>query len=174
MSDNTQNAETQTADSEAQKPRRVSIKDSAYDDAVADAKKDDRLGRKDWQVTEIIYGAWPSGDSYTKYMGVILGTGGSKADLVLTELRPPEEITAEARKAMDRGERYNVEHGLLVRRQLCDFYALEYADDGDEGIKVGDIFAVVTKLNKNFVRVDSFRPKSAISSVGVTTAAVPF
>jgi len=167
----------ETQEPEQTAPARRSIRDSAYDAAVKEAKIDRRVGNVDLYLEDVTEGTWPnSGDTYHKYLFKILGCGDSKADLVLSPLLDPEELTPEALNEMDNGQRFSVQSGLKIRRQLLSYYDVEFPDeeDGIEQMHNIKVFAAKTKLVKGFVRVAEFRPKSTISAASQELAGVPF
>lgn len=158
--------------------------DSAYDDLINDAARDDRAGDHDFIVNEVIHDYWEkSGDPRTKIKGQLLTANNAKADVTLSPPPPPEIVAAE-KASWEPNKKKAIAGAITLYRQLATEYGkspdAEVAN-GLSPITEGDVFRVktiVTKRNDDgtggFVRVIAFKPKSELGKVGAETAATPF
>lgn len=114
-----------------------------WDDFLADAERDDRMGKHVALVKSRTDGIWPPKDgypesAYTKFALVL--TTASNADLEMTYSKPPDEPpTKEELATWTKGRKLGVANAVSLRRQLAQFYGKTFSDlrDGDKvGVKV--------------------------------------
>lgn len=157
--------------------------DSAYDDLIKDAERDDRAGDHDFVVDSVDHDYWPSGDPRTKIRGSLLTANSAKADLTLSPPPAPDVVRAES-KGWDAKKKKAIAGAITLYRQLAEHYAkspdVEVAN-GLTAIAEGDVFRVKTVVTKRtedgkggFVRVIAFKPKAEVGVAGAAQEQVPF
>jgi hypothetical protein len=157
--------------------------DSAYDDLIKDAERDDRAGDHDFLVDSVVHDLWPSGDPRTKIRGVLLTANGAKADLTLSPPPPPEVVRAES-SGWTAAKKKAIAGAISLYRQLAKDYAkspdVEVAN-GLTPIAEGDVFRVKTVITKRnddgtggFVRVIAFKSKAEVGAAGAAAETTPF
>lgn len=116
---------------------------SAYDDAIADIEKDDRVGEHDAVVDYVELGAWPDGSKRYKIQFMLITANMAKADLTLNELPTPEELAA-AKETLSRGRAWGMSQQVKTYRVLAQHY------DVTDIMKIekGDTFRVKTYQTK--------------------------
>jgi hypothetical protein len=115
-----------------------------------DLDRDTKVGKHDFEVTEVILGAWPDGRERYTFRGVLTTAGMAKTDLTLS---PPD--SAEAIKSEPEEKR---RMAMLINAR--NVKRLEEAGFTLDGIKEGDALYVRTGRDKprdgydvGFVRV---------------------
>lgn len=140
------------------------LSDSAYDELLTDAAKDDRIGNHRAVVIKAVNDQWKSGDARTKLQFILKTAGDSKADLTWSPPPPPDVYKAE-KENWDRAKVQGVASGINLGRQLLEHYATL-----PHKIREGQIFIVKTAKNRDgFIRVIAFLPKD--TPVGKEAAA---
>ena len=158
--------------------------DSAYDDLINDAARDDRAGDHDFIVSEVTHDYWPSGDPRTKIRGQLLTANNAKADLTISPPPPPEVVRAES-KTWETGKKKAIANAVTIYRQFAEYYGKSPDAEVANGltpITEGDVFrvkSIVTKRDERtntggFVRIIAIKPKGELGKVGAETAATPF
>lgn len=153
--------------------------DSAYDDFLKDADRDNRVGDHDFMVSENIQDAWPSGDPRIKINGVLLTANNAKADLTLSPPPPPEIVKTESNQ-WETGKKKAIAQAISMYRVLATSYGVT-----PEQLKQGDILRVKTVKTRvddqgkgGFIRIAVIKDKSEIgkksTDVGTATAKAPF
>lgn len=142
------------------------LNNSAYDEILNDASKDNRVGDHDAVVIGVVNDQWKSGDPRTKLQFKLLTANDAKADLTWSPPPAPEVYAAE-KASWDRAKLQGVASGITVARQLVEHYGVT-----PNKVKEGDRFKVKTVKNKEgFVRVIAFLPKDA--AAGTQAASAP-
>jgi hypothetical protein len=115
-----------------------------------DLDRDTKVGKHDFEVTEIVLGAWPDGRERYTFRGVLTTAGMAKTDLTLS----PPESAAVIKEEPDEKRRM----AMLINAR--NVKRLEDAGFTLEGIKEGDTMHVRTARDKpregydvGFVRV---------------------
>ena len=136
----------------------MTIDYSLYDDLLADADRDKRIGDCEAVVKSVIHDAWEDGQPRTKVQFNIPAAGpNAKADVTLTEPLAPEALAAQWKDLPDhrkKGAAFNIR----LLKMLAEFYGKTRED-----IKEYDEFKVHTYKSRDggFIRVDKFLPKDA-------------
>ena len=125
-----------------------------------DLDRDTKVGKHDFEVTEVVLGAWPDGRERYTIRGVLTTAGMSKTDLTLS----PPESAATIKEEPDEKRRM----GMLINAR--NVKRLEEAGFTLEGIKEGDTIHVRTGRDKpregydiGFVRVREVLGKAKAS-----------
>jgi hypothetical protein len=145
--------------------------DSAYDQLLKDAARDNRVGDHLFMVTDVLHETWPSGDPRLKFKGVLQTANNAKADFQMSPPPPPDVVAAQY-AGWDKKKQQAVASSVTLGRQLQQHYGKKPDD-----IQQGDVFAVKTAKTKidadgkgGFIRIISFLPKERLSA-GATAAA---
>ena len=128
-----------------------------WDEFLADAERDTRVGKHEFEVTSVVQDAWPSGDARYKIKGVLLTSGNAKCDLTMSAMPTVEAAKAETDPKRKRGIALSVRNHLALAK---------YADKKIEDVGVGEVFRVETSKDKEgFVRVQRIlEPDAALGA----------
>lgn len=151
---------------------------SEYDDFLAKASKDNRVGDHEFMVTDIKSGKWSdlkpglSNDPYYKVTGSLLSAGKAKVDFTWSPPPPAAELEkmAEAGEMTERQEKA-IATSISLAKQMAQFYGAKVQE-----LRVGDTFRVKTVKNKEgFVRIVAVLPKGdGAKAAPVDSAEPPF
>lgn len=146
--------------------------DSAYDELIKDADKDNRVGDHLWMVTKSVHDTWPSGDPRIKVTGVLTTAGNAKADLTISPPPPPDVVKAQ-KDTWDQGKKRAIAATVTMYRQLAEHYQTV-----PEKLSEGDVFAVKTTKTRvdadgkgGFIRVVAFLAKDRLDKTRAAAAA---
>lgn len=146
---------------------------SEYDEFLAAADKDDRVGDHDFMVGEVLAETWPSGDPRLKVKGALLTANNAKADITWSP-PPPAAVLKDQATTMEGGKRKAIASAIRFAKNLAEDYGRTV-----EGLKVGDVLRVkVVKNKEGFIRIVALLPKSQIgqksTETGVAASSIPF
>jgi len=134
----------------------MAIDYSVYDDFLADANRDDRVGDHRAMVISVKHDTWASGDPRTKLVFQLLTANNAKADCTISEPPAPEVVKAEG-KTWEKAKRMAIAGNIGTLKALAEHYGKTR-----DSVSEGDEFNVRTAKNKDgFVRVVAFLPKDA-------------
>lgn len=134
----------------------------AYDNLIAEADRDDRVGDHRFLVTEVNRGKWPDGQPQLKVKGVLVTADNAKTDWTFSP--PPSAETLASGVKMEKKMQKAIASAITMARQLTEHYTKTPGQ-----IKAGDEFNVKTvktrydeKTQKGgFIRIIAFLPKDA-------------
>lgn len=148
-----------------------------YDDFLADANRDTRIGDHEAMVLEVKSDTWPSGDARHKVYLSLLTANSAKADMTFSEVPPAAQLKAEA-ATMDPGKKKAIASNISLRKQLAQFYGVSKPELLASG-QVINVKTVKTKVDNNgkggFIRVVAILPKDhGTNSAPADSAEPPF
>lgn len=146
--------------------------DSAYDELLKDADRDNRVGDHLAIAIKVVHDSWPSGDPRIKVSFNLQSANNAKADLTISPPPPPDVVKAES-KTWEQGKKRAIANAITMYRQLAE----HYGKSPDEIVE-GDVFAVKTTKSKveadgkgGFIRVVAFLAKDKLSADATAAAA---
>jgi hypothetical protein len=151
----------------------------AWDDFLADAEKDDRLGKHKAIVRSITDDKWEAKNGYPeqpyKKIAFVLGTA-NNADIDMAYVDPPENPpTKEELATWTKGKKMGVANAVSMRRQLIQFYGKDI-----HGLREGDIVGVKVEARKSkkdgnkYPRIVAFVPLSEVEPSTKVPDDIPF
>lgn len=140
-----------------------------WDGFLADAEKEDRMGKHKALVRSITDDKWEAKNGYpeTPYKKIALVlTTASNADIDMTYVEPPAQPpTKEELATWTKGRKLGVANAVSLRRQLIQYYGKNVAD-----LREGDVVAVKVEGRKSkkdgriYPRVVAFIPLGEATS----------
>ena len=151
----------------------------AWDSFLAEAEKDDRLGKHKAMVRTITADKWEAKNGYPeqpyKKIAFVLTTA-SNADIDMAYVNPPDEPPSKEELATwTKGKKMGVANAVSMRRQLIQFYG-KSVDDLREGDVVGvKVEARKSKKDGNkYPRIVAFVPLGECGETAASSDAIPF
>jgi len=145
--------------------------DAEWDAFLADADKDTRIGKQQFQVTSVMHDTWSDGRPRHKVKGILTTAGNAKCDMTMNAAPTLEEAKA-AKAAGD----MRVVKGIAFSKRNHDTLA-QYDGATIETLGEGLILDVeVDKDKEGFVRVKRILSPGEASGAGASKASgsVPF
>lgn len=150
-----------------------------WDGFLADAEKDDRLGKHRAMVRSITDDKWEAKNGYPeqayKKVAFVL-TSANNADIDMAYVDPPENPPSKEELAgWSKGKKMGVANAVSLRRQLIQFYGKQVAD-----LREGDVVGVNVQGRKSkkdgriYPRIVAFIPLGEVEASEKAADSVPF
>jgi len=150
-----------------------------WDGFLADAEKDDRMGKHRAMVRSITNDKWEAKNGYPeqayKKIAFVL-TSANNADIDMAYVDPPAEPPSKEELAKwSKGKKMGVANAVSMRRQLIQFYGKDV-----HGLREGDVVGVNVAGRKSkkdgrvYPRIVAFIPLGEVEAEAKASDSVPF